>query len=493
MKSPAREYLAGVVAFLVLAALAWAGIFRLEYGKPTLQSRWVAELYQEKERIARSIRGPKIVIVGGSSVLFGIRADLLSAALGVPVVNFGTHAGMDLDYLLYKSRDVVAPGDLVLLCIEYELFNGKPRRMSPALLDHVLARDPAYLASLPLDQRLESILMLGGARALKPWIEVAPPNTWPFNLYVSRHMDAHGDTLGNATVLRADIWPPLLAKLEPIGYFPTSRKLDLLGEYVAWCRERGIGVVAVSPPLMQDPAYAKPEFVEKFAVPEDWFRGQHVPLLVSTAEALHPRRVFFDTRYHLDSAGASAFTSRVARVLASEVARWKAQGPRVSASVEAMPAAAPATTADFPLARLVAAFNGWEPVSGMGPFEGPYPQWELGPVLWLVGPEARFRARMEGEGPGRMVGSANATAPGQAFVIAVAGRDVARCTLPHAREFTGFTAELGDVRPFDDVVIRQEGANPDELQHTLLLQAMRIVPSAGTAPAGPACAPPARP
>jgi hypothetical protein len=485
MVRASRVHLASVAIFIAVSAAAWAALYRLDYGKPTVQSRWVHALYEDKTRIAQAIAGPKIVVVGGSSVLFGVRADMLSKALAVPVVNFGTHAGLDLDYLLHRSTAALRPGDMVLLCIEYEMYNGEALQMSEVLLDYALARDPAYLGTLPARVQLDSAMMLSWSRALEPWRGERLPPVMPFNPYFApRHLDANGDTLGNATVLRWDGWRGRLAKLEPIHFYPSPSKFERLAAYVRWCRERGIAVVGVSPPMLNDAAYATPDFAGRFALVGDWYRAQAVPLLLRPADAFQPVEVFFDTRYHLDSAAASAYTARVAERLAPEVARWKA---RAAATHSAPSGPSVEDAGDFPLARLVQAFEGWEPLSGSAGFEGPYPQWGLGPVTWLVGSEAHFRIRSNGEGAKRLDASVRATASGQVLSIAVAGREVARCTLPGPEEFTDISAELGDARPFDDLVLREEGARPDASERTTLLKAMRVIPSGGAKPAHPAC------
>ena len=482
-----RIHLAAVALFVVISALAWTALYRLDYGKPTRQSRWVAELYERKTRAADAISGPKIVLVGGSSVLFGLRADLLSRTFAVPAVNFGTHAGLDLDYILYRSMQVVRPGDMVLLCIEYEMLNGESQQVGEPLLEFALARDPGYLDSLPPSRQVEAVMMLSWSRALKPWTEPATREVRPFNPYYAlEHLDAYGDTLGNATVLRWDGWRGRLAQLSPLRFAPTSSKLARLAEYVRWCRERGIVVLGVSPPLLEDRAYAGTEFRDKFGVVEEWFRVQRVPLLLRPAEAFRPVEVFFDTRYHLDSAAASAYTARVAEKAAPEVARWKA---RVAPAGQGIAPGGPTKVAgDFPLARLVRAFEGWEPLSGNGGFEDSNPLGGTAPVMWLDGAEAQMRVRANGEGAKRLLASISATAPGQVLSIAVAGRVVARCTLPREGSFIDLSAELGPARPFDLLTLREEGARPDASGHTALLQALRIVPSSSPATGTPCAA-----
>ena len=109
-----RPSLTAFVLGLVLAALAWTAVFAIDEGRPTWQSQWTYDLYQEKTRALAAIPGPRLVAIGGSSVTFGVRADVLSRELGLAAYNFGSHAGLDLAYVLHRAQGVLRSGDTAL-------------------------------------------------------------------------------------------------------------------------------------------------------------------------------------------------------------------------------------------------------------------------------------------------------------------------------------------------------------------------------------------
>ena len=64
------------------------------------------------------VKGRKIVIIGGSSVAFGIRSDLMEEELGIPVVNFGLYANLGTKYMLDVAKDSINDGDIVIIAPE---------------------------------------------------------------------------------------------------------------------------------------------------------------------------------------------------------------------------------------------------------------------------------------------------------------------------------------------------------------------------------------
>lgn len=65
-----------------------------------------------------SVEGRKIVIIGGSSVAFGVRSDLMEEELGIPVVNFGLYANLGTKYMLDVAKDSISADDLVIIAPE---------------------------------------------------------------------------------------------------------------------------------------------------------------------------------------------------------------------------------------------------------------------------------------------------------------------------------------------------------------------------------------
>lgn len=64
------------------------------------------------------LSGKKAVVIGGSSVAFGVRSDLLEEELGYPTVNYGLYANLGTKYMLDTAEDAINSGDVVIISPE---------------------------------------------------------------------------------------------------------------------------------------------------------------------------------------------------------------------------------------------------------------------------------------------------------------------------------------------------------------------------------------
>jgi len=121
------------------------------YFAPNNDSLWVNNLYRVKEVYASVIKGPKIVIVAGSSGVYGVSAARIQHHFRIPTVNMATHGGLR-DYYLHKAQENLESGDFVILAPEYMLyFSNAP--MSVVKADYIINFDKAYLKQLPFDEQ----------------------------------------------------------------------------------------------------------------------------------------------------------------------------------------------------------------------------------------------------------------------------------------------------------------------------------------------------
>ena len=78
---------------------------------------FLAELTHKHERL-KSINEEKIVLIGGSSLAFGLDSKKLEEYTGRPVVNYGLYATIGTKAMLDMSRSHINEGDIVVICPE---------------------------------------------------------------------------------------------------------------------------------------------------------------------------------------------------------------------------------------------------------------------------------------------------------------------------------------------------------------------------------------
>ncbi|MBQ9084322.1 MAG: hypothetical protein IJY24_01570, partial [Clostridia bacterium] len=109
-----------VIALLIAAAIVLVPLYNTyeRANTPSIYDNvFVAELGHKYERLS-SITEPKIAVVGGSSVAFGLDSELLSRYTGMEVVNFGLYATLGSKVMLDLSIDKMNAGDIVIFAPE---------------------------------------------------------------------------------------------------------------------------------------------------------------------------------------------------------------------------------------------------------------------------------------------------------------------------------------------------------------------------------------
>lgn len=67
---------------------------------------------------------PRLILVGGSNLAFGIDSEKIQAQTGLQVINMGIAAGQGLGYILHTLERYIRDGDVILLAAEYGFFAG---------------------------------------------------------------------------------------------------------------------------------------------------------------------------------------------------------------------------------------------------------------------------------------------------------------------------------------------------------------------------------
>lgn len=105
-----------LLALTVLIPFTAAGIVYGTAGN-AYEDTYYAELPRKLERL-RSVPGRRIVVIGGSSVAFGIDSKLVERETGIPCVNFGLYAAFGLKPMLDLSLGCLNESDIVIVAPE---------------------------------------------------------------------------------------------------------------------------------------------------------------------------------------------------------------------------------------------------------------------------------------------------------------------------------------------------------------------------------------
>jgi hypothetical protein len=298
-----KRFLRDVGAFLALQVVVAVAV-ETAYHRALGAHNYMAA-FEDKAKLLETTPPPRILLVGGSSLAFGVNSAAIERALGRPVVNLGLHAGLGLDLALRQAERSLAQGDLVVLSPEYgPLGPGLP--FHTVTLLHQLAIVPSaardlHVSSVP--RLLDGGLGLPRQRLTALWDYVRVGR--PVSVYWREGFNRRGDFLGHLDSGSLGggsehVWVPT-AEL-------ATDACARLGRFARRARERGAEVLIAPPPIPADDRERQSETIARF-----WQAVTQRTGLRVLEDVVLPRSRFFDSGYHLTRQGRRQHTGSILR------------------------------------------------------------------------------------------------------------------------------------------------------------------------------------
>ncbi len=120
---------------------------------PTPRSQ-ISLLYSKLDKDARlrSAPDPRLILMGGSNLSFGLDSRILEEELGVHPVNTSIQATIGTEFLMDTLIEEVRPGDVLVLSAEYSQFFGRNAYGGEELLRLVMDVDRGLIQYLDYNQ-----------------------------------------------------------------------------------------------------------------------------------------------------------------------------------------------------------------------------------------------------------------------------------------------------------------------------------------------------
>lgn len=320
----------GVLAGFVSAGAAYFGLIHLAMDHLWVD-QWVHNVLVAKRMALLQTDSPRTVAIGGSSGLFGVKAELLSRESGTRVINGATHAGIVTDYYLDLCRHHLRPGDSCLIHLEYtkwEIDNVTSWLLEQAVSwgrleqpPRILELTPARkLAAMPPETLAAAGLAALYPKALSPTspVRIELPGgevEWLYGGF-SPGVSAHGDLIFSTLAKSA-------ARPEATAYIPTrpfnreAESVQRVEAFFAWAASRQIKVYVTFPATIQHEMadFRKPEFRVWIDSMLEWLREHGAVPLGRPEDYAQPLEAFLDTHYHLTEEGRELHTRRILQQL----------------------------------------------------------------------------------------------------------------------------------------------------------------------------------
>jgi hypothetical protein len=306
-----RVFVLKLLAFLFVPAAALLAVALLVPPTPrAATSLLFAKL--DKDALLRDTPGPRLILVGGSNLSFGINSQLLKDELGVNPINTGLHASLGLTYMLESTLPYVRSGDLVVLIPEYSHYYGGRAYGSEELLRTVIDVDRRSSSMLSARQwaNIAQYLPKLALSKLRPG-EYSYRQSAEAGVYERRSFNQYGD----ACIHWGLVKQPFAAHAPASGPFNDGAVADIKA-FEQRLRERG-AVLYLSFPGFQAASFANMR--AQIAEVETKLRASGLLLLGTPERYAMPEEYMFDTPYHLTKAGVDL---RTRRLIADLRAHW---------------------------------------------------------------------------------------------------------------------------------------------------------------------------
>ncbi len=299
---------AAVLASLVLYLAVFAIVQR-----PLTLGDLVKQL-DFKLAYAKSIKGPKVMVLAGSNGRYSHSCEVISQTLGRPCVNAAIAAGIGLDFLLTQFDAVLEPGDLVYMPLEYEQYTASAEDMHRGAQNAVLARSRGadYLRSLSLARLAEVFSAYDLPFLIRGGFEMALAHHGFKRRTGIDTLDEQGDEQGHTAQKALTYREFVMHEPTPqAAVVPSPDALAALSAFLRRQNEKHVAVVGGLPTVPSDTAIEAAD-VERI---RNLFTsaGQH--FVVAPNLARYPRSCFFDAVYHLDEECQKRHSAAVASLL----------------------------------------------------------------------------------------------------------------------------------------------------------------------------------
>ena len=259
-----------------------------------------------------SVEEDKIIVVGGSSVAFGLDSALLESLVGMPVVDFGLYAAIGTKAMLDLSLAGVSSGDVVVIAPELDAQTTSMYFSAEHMLPAV---DENYLMALYL--RGNSLLSLvGGAFSFaEKKLSYNGDIPDPDGIYNVRSFNGYGDIKNglrpsNVMQLYYDPSTPISLSSEIFD----EDFLDYLNEYAAICESRGAKVLFSYCPINEAALTDGSENVRGEL--EDFLKERlEFEVISNIYDYIYDKAYFYDTNFHLNDTGVTLRTRKLAQDL----------------------------------------------------------------------------------------------------------------------------------------------------------------------------------
>jgi hypothetical protein len=293
MKIEIKHFIGKVILFGLLVLLP------LLFGASRLTTWWQGDyMYAliDKFDKLKTEKSPKIVLVGGSSLAFGMDSETLSKYYGKPVVNMGLHAGIGLRFFLEGIKPYIKKNDMIIIVPEYSHFYNTYLGLGSDLIPTILNVYPQGFQHLTLQQLLIILSELPRYsldNLYDAYILGHAFQKHEHKIYARKSFNYYGDATAHWTEKSYINYSYEARKVRPIN----KKILTALEKYILFYQSQGVKVVILPPAIVNTEAMSMQGEIEQVTVTLAKNKNRAYQYFHPQRYAL-PDSLGYDTRYH---------------------------------------------------------------------------------------------------------------------------------------------------------------------------------------------------
>jgi hypothetical protein len=329
-----RQGMPKILAASFFYAVAWLIVFGAAIALPSLEDICCFGVLGVKHQILEAAPSPKIILTGGSNVLFGIDSETIGKAFDRKVVDMGLCLMFPLSYLFEEIKDNIKPGDIVVLSPEYssysrefehsiimaDILDGYPRAIEWVLRCNGCSWDEKgkilfHLRTLGLQKLTYTITHLRQIAQHRCKWSYNKPNPGLAVLNES-NLNNCGDLTWH---LKQKVGKDAMERkiLIRVPKQIDSYTIGEINGFDKFCKAHGAQFVLI-PPSIPDSMYKKSKN-DIDSIVDQAKNRLSIPVLASADRYAFPDEQIFGGHYHLDKVGREIRTQRMIEDLRSTV------------------------------------------------------------------------------------------------------------------------------------------------------------------------------
>lgn len=309
-----KKFLIVFLSLLLAFLIPFIAIAVVTFAVPMFDETFVGELGDKFDLLCNT-NDEKIVVIGGSSVAFGLDSPMIEKELGKKVVNFGLYADLGTKLMLDLSRANINEGDTVVLAPE---MNEQTLSLFFNAETAIQALDGSFdmLAYVDADDREAIVGELWGFTSRKLGFLLSGTSPQNDGAYKKEWFNANGDnTFDRPYNIMSSVSKTITLDFiydENDGVTTEYEEfINYLNEYIDFCTEKGATVYFSFPPMNATSLtdYNTEKTIDAFY--QNLSDNINCRVISDVNDYIMDEGYFYDSEFHLNNSGVPVRTVRL--------------------------------------------------------------------------------------------------------------------------------------------------------------------------------------